>query len=152
MMVKENTTKTTGATTDWSDDPSAAAFLSFVADNPALPSGAPSAKPMDSLFVTRRSPGGYLAVGKLGELPEPNSLFGTEISGWTAPTPQGPWHYAGNVGQTSPQANQLSYGARLDLLPGSAPMVHYSVNADLDDVTQNVALYGVKFVAPSSLP
>jgi hypothetical protein len=47
--------------------------------------------PWDSLFVTSRPAGGYLAVGKLGELPEPESLFGTEIWGWTASTPQGPW-------------------------------------------------------------
>jgi hypothetical protein len=142
---------TTGTDADWSNDPNAAAFLSFVADSPTLPSGAPSAKPWDSLFVTPRPAGGYLAVGKLGELPEPNSLFGTEISGWTAPAPQGPWHYAGKVSQTSPQANQFSYGARLDRLPGSTPMVHYSLNS-VDDVTQNIALYSMKFVAPSTLP
>jgi hypothetical protein len=142
---------TTGTNADWSNDPSAAAFLTFTADSPPLPSGAPSAKPWDWLFVTPRQAGGYLAVGKLGELPEPNSLFGTEISGWTAPTPQGPWHYAGKVSQTSPLTNQFTYGARLDRLPGSAPMVHYSINS-FDDVTQNIALYGVKFVAPSTLP
>jgi hypothetical protein len=107
--------------------------------------------PWDSLFVTSRPAGGYLAVGKLGELSEPESLFGTEISGWTAPTPQGPWQDTGEVSQTSPQGNQFSHGARLDRLPGSAPMVHYSLNS-FDDVTQNIALYGVKFVAPSSLP
>jgi hypothetical protein len=63
----------------------------------------------------------------------------------------GPVAVRREVSQTSPQGNQFSYGARLDRLPGNAPMVHYSLNS-FDDVTQNIALYGVKFVAPSSLP
>ena len=71
--------------TNWSSDPAAAAFLSFVADTP-LPATACTAKPWDTLNAVRGPSGGYVAGGKLGELapPHTNSLLGTEISEWTA--------------------------------------------------------------------
>jgi hypothetical protein len=107
---------------------------------------------LDSLLARPRPSGGYYAVGKLGELAEPYSLFGTEISEWTAPAPEGPWHYAGKIAQTSPQQNGFSYGARLEVsLPGGTPTVPHGFNS-FDDVSQNVALYGVRFPTPKVAP
>jgi hypothetical protein len=141
---------TTGTDADWASDPTAAALLTFVADNPPLPSGAQSAKPYDPMNVVPDPHGGYLAVGQLGEVVP--GIFGTEISGWTAATPQGPWHYAGKVAATSQTGNEFTYGARLELnLPGGTPTVLYSLNS-FDDVTKNVALYGVKFEPPDVVP
>jgi hypothetical protein len=141
---------TTGTDTDWASAPSAAALVTFVADNPALPPGAPSAKPYDPMFVVPRPSGGYLSVGKLGELVP--GIFATEISAWTAATPQGPWHSEGKIAATSIPGNQYSYGARLELnLPGGTPTVLYSVSS-FDDLTKNVSLYGVKFEPPSGVP
>ena len=140
---------TTGTAADWSSDPTAAALVTFVADSPALPSGI-SAKPYDPMFVVPRPSGGYLAVGKLGEVVP--GIFGTEISAWTAATPEGPWHYEGKIAATSIPGNQYSYGARLELnLPGGTPIVLYSVSS-FDDVTKDPSLYGVKFEAPSAIP
>lgn len=144
---------TSGTDADWTpNDPTAAIKLAFSATTPALPSDAQSAKPLDPLFVVPDPAGGYLAVGKLGEGSVP--AFGADISGWTAPAPQGPWHYAGNVATASTVANQITYGAHLVLdLPGGAPSVMYSINSlTTGAVTNNVFLYGVRLVAPDIVP
>jgi hypothetical protein len=141
---------TTGTAADWSTGQGNAMPLTFVADSPALPSGAPSVKPWDALFARPTPGGGYYTVGKLGELADP--LSSTEISEWTAPSPEGPWHYEGKIGQTSAVTNQYSYGARLEVsLPGGTPTIQYSLNS-FDNVSQNVSLYGVKFLAPMFAP
>ena len=145
---------TTGTPADWTLNSSAAALLTFVADKTPLPPGANSAKPYDPMNVVPDPNGGYLAVGKLGEgAPKTSGIYGTEISGWTASTPQGPWHYAGKIAATSQRVNQFSYGAQLELsLPGRTPStVLYSVNS-FDDVSKNVSLYGVKFEPPAVVP
>ena len=140
----------TGTVADWPTDPNQAALMTFKADTPALPPGAPSAKPYDPMYVVPDPSGGYLAVGKLGEVIP--GIFGTEISGWTAPTPQGPWHYAGKVAATSQQGNQFTYGAQLRLnLPGGTPTVLYSQNS-FDNLAGNVSVYGVKFEPPTVVP
>lgn len=89
---------TSGTDADWRTDPTAAGLMSFAADTPALPAGAPSPKPYDSMHVVARPGGGYLVAAKLGEVVP--GIFGQEISAWTAPTPRGPWHYAGPIGST----------------------------------------------------
>src|SRR5262245_11705721 len=144
---------TTGTDADWSTTESSAAPMTFIADTPALPAGAPSVKPWDTLSVRPRPGGGFFAVGNLGELANPDDgVFGTEISEWTAPAPQGPWHYNGKIAQTAPDANQYTYGGRLEVgLPGSSPTVMYSINS-FDDVTQNLSLYDVRFLVPTFPP
>jgi hypothetical protein len=137
--------------TTWSSDPTAAALLQFVADTP-VPATACTAKPLDTLNVVPNPTGGYVAGGKLGEHPQPYSLFGTEISKWTASAPEGPWHYVGKIAEAVAQPNQFSYGASLRFdLPGSTPTVMHSLNS-FDDVAQNVWLYGLRFRPPNSVP
>jgi hypothetical protein len=135
--------------TTWGSDPAAAALIQFVADAP-LPATACTAKPLDTLNVVPNPGGGYVAGGKLGELRQPNSLFGTEISKWTASAPEGPWHYTGKVADAVVEPNQFSYGASLRFnLPGGTPTVLYSVNS-FDDVAQDISLYGLRFRSPNA--
>jgi hypothetical protein len=79
-------------------------------------------------------------------------IFGTEISAWTAVTPQGPWHYEGKSAATSiPGEPVLLRRAARTQTPRRCALVLYSVS-NFDDLTKNVSLYGVKFESPTVVP
>jgi hypothetical protein len=98
----------------------------------------------------RRSGTGYVATAKLA-----NSVT-DDVSVFTAPSPQGPWAYHGQVATTA-AAGLIAYNAYTQTLPGTAtPTVVYSTN--LSPFTTPPPLsgqtYGPHFVAPfpNSLP
>jgi hypothetical protein len=106
-------------------------------DQSGLPTDAPLAQPSVVPNGT-----GYLAV----------SLdvdgFG-QLGAWTSTAPQGPWQRAGVVASHTPESSgQLSYDGRIADLPGAGRTVVYSVN-DPENNTENVDLYGGRFVPPA---
>jgi hypothetical protein len=76
-----------------------------------------------------------------------------QVGAWTSTAPQGPWRRAGIVANHTPESSgQLSYDGRIADLPGAGRTVVYSVN-DAQNNTQNVDLYGGRFVPPAiSIP
>jgi hypothetical protein len=76
-----------------------------------------------------------------------------QVGAWTSTAPQGPWQRAGIVANHTPESSgQLSYDARIANLPGAGRTVVYNVN-DPENYTQNVHLYGGRFVPPAiSIP
>jgi hypothetical protein len=76
-----------------------------------------------------------------------------QLGAWTSTAPQGPWQRAGVVASHTPESSgQLSYDGRIADLPGAGRTVVYSVN-DPENFTQNIDLYGGRFVPPAiSIP
>jgi Domain of unknown function (DUF5005) len=117
----------------WSPDPGAAVGLQL-----------PGATRFASLsFVAYGS--GYLASGRLF------GILSTAVHAWYSPTPQGPWHPLGQIGETALDPGQFAYGGRVAAgLPGTPPMVVSSVNA-MDAATTDLLRYGARFTEPTGL-
>lgn len=116
----------------WSTNPADALPMPFVAD-PSAPAGA--TRPGTALQVVPHE-GGYLAVGKLGD------LVSDDISTWRAPTLAGPWTYTGRAA-TVPA---LSYCARIFFTTAGTPIAQWCPFV-FDD--QHIGASALQFTTPS---
>lgn len=109
---------------------------------------------------------GYLMTGKQTVF----DWFGPGVQAWYARSPQGPWHFVGEIVPASPPlpGNHQYYGGRVIMnVPGASiarPMVIYSINdfpcggtgepacTRDNDFRLNVLNYGPRVVAPVNLP
>ncbi|MGZ6979344.1 MAG: hypothetical protein ACXVJW_14630 [Acidimicrobiia bacterium] len=113
----------------WSTDATSARPMGFV--------GPATLAPLDVVKYDGR----YLGTAKTWD------VASDDVSQWTSASPTGPWKYAGRLATTPTTGGTFSYGGRIVMLPGSQPVVIYSVNQwSIDAVRRNVLLYGVRVV------
>lgn len=89
---------------------------------------------------------GFLSTSKTAD------AFSDDVSMFTAPTPEGPWTYAGKVADTSAstQQNEVSYGGLSFAVPGGG-VVAYSTNASpfaSNPPPLSLSVYGPHFTDP----
>jgi hypothetical protein len=111
--------------------------------NPAFgPGTGPDAQPWVQPYGS-----GFLATAKLVD------VFSSDVSVYSAPTPAGPWTYAGPIATAGPHDGIDVYGAYTLSANASNPIVAYSSNVTSlfgPPSPLTISTYGPHFVAPSS--
>jgi hypothetical protein len=128
--------------TDWSSTSAAQAQSATFANVPATPApnGVPLTVPVSQLWVTHSpTTASYVGTAKVID------AFTGDVSLFSAPAPEGPWTYVGQVADSTPYG--ISYGAQtlVGLPGGTGATIVFSNNTG----GANINAYGPRFVPPS---
>ena len=92
------------------------------ADRRSLQAMVVSHPPLAGLAVSRFG-SRFLAIAKTQE------AFSSDVAGWIAPSPEGPWTSLGTVATTDPERPSLSYAAHaVTDIPGANPVLIWSIS------------------------